>query len=67
VRSLEHKGLSSIEKVRKTLLSQVEQFFISYNEQRGKKFKVIGIAAPKQALKYLKGECRPNRKPLSNS
>jgi inorganic pyrophosphatase len=47
VRSLEHKGLSSIEKVRKTLLSQVEQFFISYNEQRGKKFKVIGIGGPK--------------------
>lgn len=55
MRSLEHKGLSSIEKVRKTLLSQVEQFFISYNEQRGKKFKVIGIGGPKTSSQVLEG------------
>ena len=34
--------LTTIEDVSKTLLDQVEAFFVSYNEQRGKKFRVIG-------------------------
>ena len=31
----------------KTLLDQLEEFFISYNKQRGKKFKVTGTGGPK--------------------
>jgi inorganic pyrophosphatase len=54
VHSLEHEGLSSLDKVSKTLLAQVEQFFISYNKQRGKKFKVLGTDGPKQAVEFLK-------------
>ena len=40
--------------VSKTLLKQVEEFFISYNKQRGKKFKVTGTGGPGTALKFLK-------------
>jgi hypothetical protein len=36
------------------LASQIEEFFISYNRQRGKKFKVIGTGGPKRAIKFLK-------------
>ena len=36
------------------VLDQVEAFFISYNKQRGKKFKVISLGGPKKALKLLK-------------
>jgi len=36
------------------LLDQVEAFFISYNTQPGKKFKIISIGGPKKALKLLK-------------
>jgi hypothetical protein len=46
--------LDSIDDVSKTLLDQVEAFFISYNKQRGKKFKVISLGGPKKALKLLK-------------
>jgi hypothetical protein len=35
-------------------LDQVEAFFVSYNQQRGKKFNVIGTGGPKKALKFLK-------------
>jgi inorganic pyrophosphatase len=60
--SFEHAGLSSIDKVSSALLSQVEEFFISYNKQRGKKFKVIGIGGPKQAVKYLKAGMQADKK-----
>ena len=40
--------------VSKTLLDQVEEFFVSYNKQRGKKFKITGTGGPKKALKFLK-------------
>jgi inorganic pyrophosphatase len=54
VHSYDHQDLSSIDDVSKTLLDQVEAFFISYNKQRGKKFKVISVGGPKKALKLLK-------------
>ena len=54
VQSYEHEDLQSISEVSKTLLDQVEEFFISYNKQRGKKFKVTGTGGPKKAMKFLK-------------
>ncbi len=53
VHSYDHMGLDSIDDVRKTLLNQVEEFFVSYNKQRGKKFKITGRGGPKQAIKFL--------------
>lgn len=40
VHSYNHQDLSSIDDVNKSLLSQIEEFFVSYNKQRRKKFKV---------------------------
>jgi len=37
VHSYNHEGLETINDVSKTLLGQVEAFFVSYNKQRGKK------------------------------
>jgi inorganic pyrophosphatase len=54
VHSYAHEDLKSIDDVSKTLLKQVEEFFISYNKQRGKKFEVTGLHGPKRALKCLK-------------
>jgi inorganic pyrophosphatase len=54
VHSYDHEGLESIDDVSKTLLDQLEAFFISYNKQRGKKFKVTGTGGPNKALKFLK-------------
>jgi hypothetical protein len=42
--------VKSIGDVSKTYLDQVEEFFVSYNKQRGKKFKVTGTGGPKKAL-----------------
>jgi len=54
IHSYDHEDLESIEDVSKTLLDQLEAFFISYNKQRGKKFKVTGTGGPKKALRFLK-------------
>ena len=54
IHSYDHQDLNSIDDVSKTLLDQVEAFFISYNKQRRKKFKVINLGGPKKALKLLK-------------
>jgi inorganic pyrophosphatase len=62
VHSYEHEDLESIGEVSKTLLDQVEEFFVSYNKQRGKKFKITGTGGPKKALKFLKGGIRAHKK-----
>jgi inorganic pyrophosphatase len=36
------------------LLDQVEEFFVSYNKQRKKKFQIKGLGGPKKAMKCLK-------------
>src|SRR3979409_1605260 len=54
IHSYDHEGLESIEDVSKTPLNQVQEFFISYNRQRGKKFKVMGTGGHGSALTFLK-------------
>ena len=66
VHSYDHEDLESINDVSKTLLDQVEQFFISYNKQRGKKFKVTGTGGPKTALQFLKAGIQAHKKAKRN-
>src|SRR5271156_279041 len=54
VHSYNHEDLKSIKEVSKTALGQVEEFFVSYNKQRGKKFKIPSTGGPKKALRFLK-------------
>jgi len=62
VHSYDHENLDSISDVSKTLLEQLEQFFISYNKQRGKKFRVTGTGGPKKALEFLKVGVQAHKK-----
>jgi inorganic pyrophosphatase len=43
--------------------AQVEEFFVSYNKQRGKKFKVTGTGGQKKAIGFLKNGIRAHRSP----
>jgi len=45
----------------KTLLSQVEEFFVSYNKQRGKRFRITGTDGPQKALKALKAGIKAHK------
>src|ERR1044072_9667525 len=54
VHSYARAHLTSVKDVSSKLLEQVEEFFISYNRQRNKIFKIKNIGGPKKALKFLK-------------
>ena len=62
VHSYDHEDLDSINDVSKTMLDQLEEFFISYNKQRGKKFKVTGTGGQKKALQFLKDGIQAHKK-----
>jgi inorganic pyrophosphatase len=62
IHSYDHEDLESIDDVSKTLLDQVEEFFVSYNKQRGKKFKITGLGGPKRAIKFLKTGVQAHKK-----
>jgi inorganic pyrophosphatase len=67
VHSYNDAGLKHIDDVSATLLSQVEEFFISYNKQRGKKFSVTGTAGPRKAMKFLKDGIQARKKARKSS
>ncbi len=54
IHSYDREDLTTIEDISKTLLDQVEAFFVSYNQQRGKKFKITGTGGPRKALRFLR-------------
>ncbi len=58
IHSYSNEDLKSIQEVNATLLSQIEEFFISYNKQRGKQFKVTGTGGPKKAIRFLQQAAR---------
>jgi inorganic pyrophosphatase len=62
VHSYQHEKIETIEDVSKTLLSQLEEFFISYNKQRGKKFKVTGTSGPKKAIAFLEAGIKERKR-----
>jgi inorganic pyrophosphatase len=53
VHSYSHQDVESLSEVNKSLIDQVEEFFISYNKSRGKKFKVTGVHGPAKAIQRL--------------
>jgi len=62
IHSYNHEHIKSLEDVDKTLLDQVEEFFVSYNKSRGKKFKVKGRHGPKRAAQLIDAGIRKFKK-----
>jgi len=52
--SYKYSEAKTLDDLDKHVLKQIEQFFINYNKERGKKFRVLQVRGPKQALKLLK-------------
>jgi inorganic pyrophosphatase len=61
IHSYDHEDLNKIDDVSQTLLSQLEEFFVSYNKQRGKKFKVTGTGGPRKAIRFLQDGIRAQK------
>jgi inorganic pyrophosphatase len=58
VHSYNYENWNSITDVSGRLLSQAEEFFVSYNKQRGKRFRITGTHGSKKAMKSLKAGIR---------
>jgi inorganic pyrophosphatase len=49
-----HGGLKSLDDLDSTMMDEIEHFFISYNEARGKKFQPVRRRGPKHAKAIVK-------------
>jgi inorganic pyrophosphatase len=58
VHSYEHENIKSVKELNQPFLDQLEQFFISYNKSRGKKFTVKGMHGPSRALRCVQQAIR---------
>jgi inorganic pyrophosphatase len=52
--SRDYSEAKSLEDLSSNMLKEIEQFFITYNKEKGKKFKVLRMRGPGQALKLVK-------------
>jgi inorganic pyrophosphatase len=67
IHSYEHEHLKSINDLNKTRLAQLEEFFVSYNKQRGKKFKILATGGPYKGIKVLKASLKKYRQSHSKA
>lgn len=51
--SNDYSDLRSLRDVNPRLIEEIQHFFVSYNQIRGKKFKPLGVYGPKRAMKLL--------------
>ena len=51
--SQDHKNLQKLDDLEQTIVTEIEQFFVTYNMQAGKQFKPLGRGNPDQARKLI--------------
>jgi inorganic pyrophosphatase len=54
-------GLKSLKKLDSKLLGEIEHFFVSYNDARGKKFKPIGRKGPSTAKRLIEKQTKKRK------
>jgi len=53
-----HADIKSLSDLSPALLKEIEHFFISYNQERGKQFRPLGRFGPKRAEQWVKKQKR---------
>lgn len=56
--SRDYSSIHHLDDLNANMIREIEQFFINYNKERGKKFKVLGKHGPREAFKLLKKSLR---------
>ncbi len=56
--SRDDSEMKSLDDLNCHMLQEIEQFFITYNKEKGKKFRVLRMRGPGQAMKALKKSLR---------
>ena len=54
-KSRDHEDIESISDLSPNLLKEIQHFFVSYNQVKGKRFKVVGRHGPKRAMRLVRG------------
>src|ERR1700674_300825 len=52
--SRDYSDVNNLKDLNDNMLYEIEQFFLNYNKEKGKKFKILGHKGPREALKLLK-------------
>jgi inorganic pyrophosphatase len=52
--SRDYSDVRNLSHLNANLMKEMEQFFVNYNKERGKKFKVLGQRGPREARKLLR-------------
>ena len=60
-----YKELTELKDVPKHLLKEIEHFFVSYNEERGRRFKVLGRFGKSRAERLVRAGVRRSREKSS--
>ena len=58
----DYADLRSVRDMNENLMKELEHFFVSYNEMKGKRFKLLGCRGPSGARRVLKGAIAAARK-----
>ena len=58
IKSRVHESVRSLRDLPRELLAEIEHFFASYNEMKGRRLKVLGRHGPKRANQLVKGGIR---------
>jgi inorganic pyrophosphatase len=53
-----YRDLEALEELPNHVLKEIEHFFVSYNEERGRDFRVIGRAGPERARRLVQAGVR---------
>lgn len=64
--SREYRDVSTLEDVPRRLLEELERFFVFYNEDRGRFFKILGRFGPDRALRLLEAGQRRFRRSVNS-
>ena len=52
--SQEHRDIRSLKDLNERLVQEIEHFFVSYNEERGRAFRVLGRYGPARAARLVR-------------
>jgi inorganic pyrophosphatase len=62
-----HKDIKSLNDLNETLVGEIEHFFVSYNEAKGKEFKPLGQFGAQKAKRIVEAGMKLFKKPKGKS
>jgi inorganic pyrophosphatase len=56
--SRDYSEVCDLDDLNQNMLKEIQEFFVNYNKERGKRFRVLRMRGPRQALKLMKKSLR---------